>query len=159
LPEVVIICGLTNDGIALIKGLKEKNYPGIIIGGNGLSTPSFLSQCNGTCEGIYLAQAYNYSSQSSLNEAFKNAYSSGLPTQFAAQAFTGIQVILEAVANIPSFEEMSLHDRRDALKKFFLESNYRYSTLLGSFRFDENGDINQENFTIVKVVGNKFVPQ
>jgi branched-chain amino acid transport system substrate-binding protein len=163
LPEVVIICGLTDDGVALIKGLKEKHYQGVIIGGNGLSTPSFLSQCDGRCEGTYLAQAYNYTSQSPLNEDFKKAYKtkygSNSPTQFAAQAFTGIHVILEAINNIENFKKMSQTEKRIALKEFFLSSNHRYNTLLGSFRFDQNGDIEQENFTIVKVVNNKFEPQ
>ena len=47
-PDLIVICGLTNDGVELIKSLKEKDesgaarYQGIIIGGNALNTPSLL---------------------------------------------------------------------------------------------------------------------
>lgn len=153
-PDLIIICGLTNDGAALIKGLKKAGYKGVIVGGNGLSTPSLLSKCKGECEGVYLAQAYDYMSYSPLNEAFKEFYGQDSPTQFAAQAFTGVQVIVEAISNInmtQSFATMSVTEKRLALREYFLNSHHRYETLLYTIEFDDIGDVKQEYFRIIKI--------
>jgi len=83
-----------------VRQLRELGYKGLIIGGNGLNTSNVLSVCKALCDGILIAQAYSPEQVGEINNAFRTAYREQYkkePPQFSAQAFTGVQVFVEAL--------------------------------------------------------------
>ncbi len=104
-PDLVIISGLAADGGNLVRQLRELGYKGVIIGGNGLNTSNVFSVCKALCDGVLIAQAYNPQQAGAVNQAFREAYKAQFkkePPQFSAQAFTGVQVFVEALQAVES---------------------------------------------------------
>ena len=99
-PDLVIISGLAADGGNLVKQLRELGYKGLIVGGNGFNTVNLFPVCKALCDGILVAQAYSYQAarqdqpgvQDHVQEKQKKE-----PPQFSGQAFTAVQVVVDAL--------------------------------------------------------------
>lgn len=154
-PDLVIVSGLAADGGNLVKQLRELGYKGLIIGGNGLNTTNIFPVCKAQCDGILIAQAYSPESPGAVNDAFKKAYTAEQkknPPQFSAQAFTGVQVVVEALASLDKKTKlggMSLADLRTALNKEILAG--KYDTPLGPISFTPIGEVNQTQFYVAQI--------
>jgi branched-chain amino acid transport system substrate-binding protein len=155
-PELVVISGLAADSGNLVKQLRELGYTGLIVGGNGLNTPNLFPVCQAQCDGIIVAQAYSYESESDINAAFRAAYEESqerVPGQFSAQAFTAVQVIVEALNGLVAADHdlasMDIADLRTALNAQILAG--MYDTPLGPLSFTPEGDIIQGSFYIAQV--------
>ncbi len=154
-PDLVIISGLAADGGNLVRQLRELGYRGLIIGGNGLNTSNLFPVCKAFCDGVLIAQAYSPQHPSALNQAFREAYLKQFqkqPPQFSAQAFTGIQVFVEALRQIDQrqkLEQFSLEDLRVALNQQLLAG--KYDTPLGAISFTPEGEIIQKNFYVAQI--------
>src|SRR5919199_1297554 len=99
-PDLIIISGLASDGGNLIKQLRQLGYKGLIIGGNGLNTSNLFPVCQTQCNDVLIAQAYSPELSNEINKEFRDSYKSQNkkePPQFSAQAFTGVQVFVEAL--------------------------------------------------------------
>lgn len=99
-PDLVIISGLAADGGNLVRQLRELGYKGLIIGGNGLNTSNVFTVCKALCDGVLIAQAYSPEHPSEINATFRQAYVDQFkkePPQFSAQAFTAVQVYVDAL--------------------------------------------------------------
>lgn len=103
-PGLVIVSGLAVDGGNLIKQLRELDYKGLIIGGNGLNTANMFAVCQDKCDGMLVAQAYRGEFDSPINKdfvaAYKDATKRDLPPQFTGQAFSCVQIVVEALKNL-----------------------------------------------------------
>lgn len=153
-PDIVVISGLTSDGGNIIYSLRERGYEGIIIGGNGLNARQVFEFCKQHCNGVIVAQSYNYKNPNYINREFLSIYNQiknkdmpEYPTQFTAQMFTAIQVIAESLKEIAksnNLERMSLYELRTKLNSIHL-SGRTFNTPLGTILFDEDGDIDQHN--------------
>ena len=109
-PDLVVISGLVADGGNLVKQLRQLGYQGLIIGGNGLNTSNIFPVCQAQCDGIIIAQAYNPELDNPINRDFVAAYTAEnkkAPPQFTAQAFTGIQVFVEALKRVDDKNKLS----------------------------------------------------
>lgn len=154
-PDLVIISGLASDGGNLIKQLRELKYEGSIIGGNGLNTANVFPVCGQHCNGILIAQAYAPSTANEINKEFVAAYvakQKKQPPQFSAQAFTGVQVFVEALAALDKTEKLAdlqLPALREKLNTQILAG--KYTTPLGDISFDPEGEINQAEFYVAKI--------
>ncbi|MEC4849672.1 MAG: ABC transporter substrate-binding protein, partial [Jaaginema sp. PMC 1079.18] len=154
-PDLIIISGLAADGGNLVKQLRELGYEGLIIGGNGLNTSNVFPVCQDKCDGILIAQAYSPELDNDINQAFREAYkaeNNSEPPQFSAQAFTGIQVFVEALRAIDSetpLEELSLAELRDKLRDEVFAGSYE--TVLGDLAFTSEGEIEQEQFYVAQI--------
>ncbi len=157
-PDLVIVSGLAADGGNLVRQLRELGYKGLIIGGNGLNTSNLFPVCKKLCDGILIAQAYNPSQANALNKAFRAAYLAQYqkePPQFSAQAFTGVQVFVEALTALskatPSMKVTAqpIADLRIGLNKQLLVG--KYSTPLGEISFTPIGEIVQTDFYVAQV--------
>jgi branched-chain amino acid transport system substrate-binding protein len=153
--DLVIISGLANDGGNLIKQLRQLGYKGAIIGGNGLNTANMFPVCGKLCDGVLIAQAYNPSVKNTANNAFVEAYKAQYkkdPPQFSAQAFTAVQVFVEALKVVDRKKKLAntpLEDVRIALNSAILVGKYR--TPLGEVNFDKEGEILQKNFYVAQI--------
>ncbi len=156
-PQLVIVSGLAADGGNLVRQLRELGYTGLIVGGNGLNTTNVFPVCGQYCDGIIIAQAYSPETEGELNAAFVEAYTSAQdrqPPQFSAQAFTGVQVFVEALTALDDEQglaelEGDLAGLRTALNEAVLAGEY--DTVLGPISFTEEGEINQEQFYVAQI--------
>src|SRR4028119_1459929 len=154
-PDLIIISGLASDGGNLIKQLRQLGYKGLIIGGNGLNTSNLFTVCQAQCNDVLIAQAYSPELPSEINKAFRDAYKAQNkkePPQFSAQAFTGVQVFVEALKALDSktkLNTLSLEQLRTQLNKQILAG--KYDTPLGDIAFDPEGEIKQSQFYVAQV--------
>lgn len=154
-PDLVIISGLAADGGNLVRQLRELGYKGQIIGGNGLNTSNVLSVCKALCDGVLIAQAYSPEHPGEINSAFRTAYREQYkkePPQFSAQAFTGVQVFVEALKAMndkTKASELPVAEVRTALNKQVLAG--KYNTPLGEIAFTPEGEIIQKDFYVAQI--------
>jgi branched-chain amino acid transport system substrate-binding protein len=154
-PDLVIISGLAADGGNLIKQLRELGYKGLIIGGNGLNTSNVLAVCKALCDGVLIAQAYSPESVGDINSAFRSAYREQYkkePPQFSAQAFTAVQVYVDALNAIDKKNKVSslpINQLRTDLNKQLLVG--KYQTPLGAIAFTPEGEIIQKEFYVAQI--------
>jgi branched-chain amino acid transport system substrate-binding protein len=138
-PDLIIISGLSADGGNLVKQLRELGYKGLIIGGNGLNTSNLLPVCKALCDGIIIAQAYSPEMKNEVNTTFRQLYieqNKKEPPQFTAQAFTGVQVFVEALKTLDKTTKLStlaLPQLRTQLNDTLLAG--KYITPLGEISF------------------------
>ncbi len=154
-PDLVIISGLAADGGNLVRQLRELGYKGLIIGGNGLNTSNILSVCKALCDGVLIAQAYSPEQPGEINNAFRTAYTNQYkkePPQFSAQAFTAVQVYVEALKALDKktdVNKVSLAQLRTELNKQLLTG--KYQTPLGDISFTPEGEIVQKEFYVAQI--------
>jgi branched-chain amino acid transport system substrate-binding protein len=154
-PDLVIVSGLAADGGNLVKQLRELGYKGLIIGGNGLNTSNVFSVCKQQCDGVLIAQAYSPELPGDINKAFRDAYmaqNKKEPPQFSAQAFTGVQVFVEALRAVDAktkLATLSLPQLRTELNKQILAG--QYDTPLGAIAFDPEGEVKQTQFYVAQI--------
>jgi branched-chain amino acid transport system substrate-binding protein len=154
-PDLIIISGLAADGGNLIKQLRELGYKGEIIGGNGLNTSNLFPVCQQLCDGVLIAQAYSPELVNEVNKSFREAYKAqkqNEPPQFTAQAFTGIQVFVEALKTVDrktKINTLPLEQIRTQLNEQILAGTYE--TPLGKIAFDPEGEIEQEQFFVAQI--------
>lgn len=154
-PDLVVISGLVADGGNLVKQLRQLGYQGLIIGGNGLNTSNIFPVCQAQCDGILIAQAYNPELDLPINRDFVAAYTAEnkkAPPQFTAQAFTGIQVFVEALKRVDDknkLSTLSLEQIRQQLNQEILAG--KYVTVLGNIAFTPEGEIIQDKFSVAQI--------
>lgn len=154
-PDLVIISGLSADGGNLVRQLRELGYKGLIIGGNGLNTSNILSVCKALCDGIMIAQAYSPEQPGEINQVFRTTYQNQFkkePPQFSAQAFTAVQVYVEALNALDEktdISKMPLAQLRTELNKQLLSG--KYQTPLGEIAFTPEGEIIQNEFYVAQI--------
>ncbi len=155
-PDLVIISGLAADGGNLVKQLRELGFKGLIIGGNGLNTSNLLPVCKKLCDGILIAQAYSPELDTPINKDFRELYKAQNqkePPQFSAQAFTGVQVFVEALRKVDQRNKLttlSLAQARNQLNDTLLTGTYQ--TPLGEISFTPEGEIIQKQFYVARIV-------
>lgn len=154
-PDLVIISGLAADGGNLVKQLRELGYQGLIIGGNGLNTSNVFAVCKALCDGVLIAQAYSPEHPGAINNDFRSAYVEQYkkePPQFSAQAFTAVQVYVDALNTIDKNTKVSslpINQLRTQLNKQLLAQ--KYQTPLGEIAFTPEGEIIQKEFYVARI--------
>ncbi|MEH2412978.1 ABC transporter substrate-binding protein [Nostoc sp.] len=154
-PDLVIISGLAVDGGNLVKQLRELGYKGIIVGGNGFNTSHIFSVCRELCDGVIIAQAYSPVYPSKINTAFRKAYIEQYrrePPQVSAQAFTALQVYIEALQSLDKkskINKLTLPQLRTQLNQELLKG--KYQTPLGEIAFSPVGDVIQKDFYVAQL--------
>ncbi|MBD1211229.1 MAG: ABC transporter substrate-binding protein [Dolichospermum circinale Clear-D4] len=154
-PDLVIISGLAADGGNLVRQLRELGYKGLIIGGNGLNSSNILTVCKALCDGVIIAQAYSPDHANNINQKFRQIYLDQYkkePPQFSAQAFTALQVYVEALKaldNKSKINKLPLPQLRTALNKQILAG--KYDTPLGEISFTPIGEVVQKDLYVAQI--------
>ncbi|PMB51227.1 branched-chain amino acid ABC transporter substrate-binding protein [Fischerella thermalis CCMEE 5201] len=154
-PDLIIISGLAADGGNLVRQLRELGYKGSIIGGNGLNSSNVLSVCKALCDGVMIAQAYSPEHPGEINAAFRKVYVEQYkkePPQFSAQAFTAVQVYVEALKALDQktkINTLPIDKLRTELNKQILAGKYK--TPLGEISFTPEGEIVQKDFYVAQI--------
>lgn len=153
--DLVVVSALAADGGNIVKQLRQFGYKGLIVGGNGFNTANVFPVCQKDCDGVLVAQAYSPTQKSAVNQKFVSEYRKLYkkdPPQFAAQAYAGIQVFVDALKVIDKKKKLSTWDLaalRTELNKQVLAG--QYDTPLGELRFDKDGEINQKEFFVARI--------
>jgi len=155
--DLVVISGLAADSGNLVKQLRQLGYKGLIVGGNGLNSPNMFPVCGPLCEGIMVAQAYSPQADFPINKEFSAKFTEAYkkaPAQFSAQAFTAVQVMVEALRKVEKesgkkITAMDLADVRVALNKALLTGSYM--TPVGEISLDPEGEVIQKQFYVSQI--------
>jgi branched-chain amino acid transport system substrate-binding protein len=128
---------------ALIKELRSQGFGGQILGGNAFNSPTAAATAGPSGKGARSGAAWYLGNQSPVNRAFVSAYKKrygASPDQFAALAYTGVQLLAKAARSAP-LRFASTADDRLALKTAL--ARVRMTTPLGSFHFTADHDVDQ----------------
>ncbi|BAZ38032.1 extracellular ligand-binding receptor [Calothrix sp. NIES-4101] len=154
-PDLAIISGLAADGGNLVRQLRELGYKGLIVGGNGLNTSNVYKVCKALCDGVIIAQAYSPEHPNEINKTFRQTYLSTYkiePPQFSGQAFTAVQVYVEALKALDKktkISVLSLPQLRTELNKEILAG--KYDTPVGEISFTPTGEVVQKDFYVAQI--------
>ena len=160
--DLAVISGLAADSGNLVKQLRQLGYAGPIVGGNGLNSPNMFPVCGALCADILVAQAYSPATvdknpaNKAFVEAFECAYKKA-PAQFSAQAYTCVQVLAEALAKVAKNSGRNLTDFELGELRLAVNAALRtgsYQTPIGEISILPNGEIEQKEFYVSKIVMN-----
>jgi branched-chain amino acid transport system substrate-binding protein len=154
-PELVVISGLVTDAGNFVRQLKETGYKGTVVVGNGMNTRRVFAVCQAQCDGVIIAQAYSNESKSTINTDYTKLYKDAkgeLPLQVSAQAFTAVQVFIDALKALDKdakLDTLSPKDLRTKLNAKILAG--KYATVLGDISFEPSGEIVQSSFYVAQI--------
>ncbi len=138
-PDALVVSALIENASAIVTQARQLGWKGPIIGGNGFNNPVLIKNAGPAAEGVIVGTAWNSASTDPANVKFKQAAAAkGFnPDQFAAQAYTGMLVVAEAI-------RLSGNKAgRDDIKAGFAKVK-DLDTPLGKFSFLPNRDGSHE---------------
>lgn len=144
-PDAIVVSGLIEAAIPLVTQARELGIDVPIIGGNGFNNPKLMSDAGDAAEGVVVGAAWNSASDNPENTDFLSAYEEkydAQPDQFAAQAYTGLMLIDQAVRASCSGEPADI--------KKGLSGISEVPTVLGTLSI--NADRDAEHEAVVQVV-------
>lgn len=144
-PDALVVSALIEAAIPLVTQARELGIDAPIIGGNGFNNPQLMKDAGAAAEGVIVGAAWNSASESPENTAFLQEYEAkygSQPDQFAAQAYTGLQIIDFAVRANCSGERDDVRDGLTQVKDL--------ATPLGSLTLNANRDA--EHPAVVQIV-------
>lgn len=148
-PDAIVASALIAEAEGIVTEARNQGMTVPIIGGNGFNSPKLMTDLKDKAEGVYVGAAWNAGGGNTMSQSFVKNYTakySQAPDQFAAQAYSGVYILADALKRAKS---MSGADVRDALKAT------KISTVLGDFSFLDTRDANHT--PVVQVVkGGKF---
>ncbi len=134
-PDALVVSALAEEGALIIGQARDLGLDVPVIGGNGFNSPAIIANAGDAAEGTVVGAAWNSASDTPNNQefisAFEDAYGSS-PDQFAAQAYTGMDIIAAAVEQACSADPSAIRDALANLDPI--------STVLGEFSFTDNRD-------------------
>jgi branched-chain amino acid transport system substrate-binding protein len=144
-PDAIVVSGLIEAAIPLVTQARQLGIDVPIIGGNGFNNPQLMADAGEAAEGVVVGAAWNSSSDNPENTAFLEAYEAKFdsqPDQFAAQAYTGLMLIDQAVRANCSGERDDIKDGLGGIQDV--------PTVLGELSINEDRDAEHE--AVVQVV-------
>lgn len=151
-PEAIVVSALA-EGAQIAKQARELGIDSkvTIIGGNGLNSPAYIKNSGPAGEGTIVGAAWNIASDTPANQKFIAAYKAKYnadPDQFAAQAYSGVYIMVEAL------KKAGVNGDRKAVRDA-LAGIKGLTTPLGSFGFTP--ERNADHPPVVQIVkGGKF---
>jgi len=149
-PDVLLVSALVEQAGSIAVQARQLGYTGPIMGGNGFNSTKFIQLAGPAAEGVLVGTAWNRASTDPVNVAFIAAMKArGTdPDQFAAQAYTGLLVVADAI------QQAGMKGGRDDIKAGFAKVK-DLPTPLGKFSFLPSRDGNHP--AAVQIVkGGKF---
>ncbi len=137
-PDAIIVSALVEEASGIVSQARQLGIPTSvpIIGGNGFNSPALIKNAGAAAEGVVIGAAWNISSPLPMNKKFVADFTAKYgnpPDQFAAQAFTGVQIAYDAIKKAGSTTNHKAI--RDALAKI-----KDLDTVLGKYSFTPGRD-------------------
>ncbi len=138
-PDLLMVSALADNASAIVTQARQLGYAGPIMGGNGFNSPAFIKNAGPAAEGVLVGTSWNSASTDPVNLRFIEAMKArGVnPDQFAAQAYTGVLVVAEAI------KQAGFKVGRDDVKAGFAKVK-NLETPLGKFSFTPARDADHE---------------
>lgn len=143
-PDAIYMVSFVDDGAAIINELSSQGFDGMIIGTDGIASPSMfaIAGINASMDGV-IGTAPTFVSSQSFKDAYKAEFSVD-PTIFVAETYDAAMLIGEAIIEAESTDGK---DVRDALSVVGND----YAGVTGTITFDENGDLIGGSYDIWQV--------
>ena len=160
-PDVLVLVGNQEDGLRILRWLKEANYkPKVLIGaGAGYSMDSFLKAQKGAAEGLVTATQWypdaDWSGTSQFVKAFKEKYHK-TPNYLSAESYAAVQVLSDALQRAQC---SGVKQCRESLKKALIST--QFNTVFGPVKFESfSGYTNQNRHPVLllKIQNGKLTP-
>ncbi|MDP9264512.1 MAG: ABC transporter substrate-binding protein [Chloroflexota bacterium] len=153
-PEAILDSSLAGTAVKVLQEV-GKQYPGglKVVGSNGFNSPAVIAGAGAAASNVIVGTAWNKAGTDKANQDFVTAYKAKYnsePDQFAAQSYTGMIVLAEAMKKSGNPSDHA------ALKKA-LEGISSLATPLGTFSFTPEHDVKQPVY-VMTVQGGQFVP-
>ena len=129
-PEILLVSALAENASGIVSQARQLGFNVPIMGGNGFNSPAFIKNAGPAAEGVYVGTAWNRVSNDPANREFLAIMKERNvdPDQFAAQAYTGVLVIAEAI------KQAGMKGDRESIKAGFAKVK-DLPTPLGKFSF------------------------
>jgi branched-chain amino acid transport system substrate-binding protein len=136
-PDVIILAALVTEAARIMKQARELGIsPDVrFIGGNSLNTSRLWEMAGDASNGSICGSAWIHSANTPGNAQFVAVYTSiygSKPDQFAAQAYTSLYIMADALRRTDPLTSTMLRDE--------LAKTDSLDTVLGRFSFDLNRD-------------------
>ena len=134
-PDAIIVSALAEEAAGIMSQGRQLGIPESVpfIGGNGFNSPKLAQLAGPAAEGAITGAAWLISNDTPGNKAFVEEYNKkyGInPDQFAAQAYTGVYILANAIKTANSSDSTAIRDAMAKIKDL--------DTVLGKFSFDAN---------------------
>ncbi len=143
-PDVFMITASSGAAATdLIKSLRRNGFRGPILGGNAFNSATSSKIAGAEGKGAQSAAAWYAGNESEENQEFIQDYRTAYgedPDQFAAQAYTGVQLLAEALDDVDLTYSDTEADRELLAGAL---PDVQEETPLGSFAFTADHDVNQ----------------
>ena len=152
-PDAIVDSSLAGPAILVLKEVNKRKPGMLVIGGNGFNTPAIIASAGAAAEGAVSGTAWYLGNPDPVNKDFVAAYKAKFnadPDQFAAQAYSALYILLDALKRTPSVTSV-LHDKL----KNQIELTTGVKTPLGEFSFNSSHDVNQKVY-VVQVKNGQF---
>lgn len=148
-PEAIIVSALAEEAAGIMSQGRQLGIPASVpfIGGNGFNSPKLAQLAGPAAEGAITGAAWLISNDTPGNKAFVEAYNKlygSNPDQFAAQAYTGVYILANAIKTAGSSSSTAIRDAMANIKDL--------DTVLGKFSFDAQR--NPVHSPVVQVIKN-----
>ena len=134
-PDAIIVSALAEEAAGIMSQGRQLGIPESVpfIGGNGFNSPKLAQLAGPAAEGAITGAAWLISNDTPGNKAFVEEYNKKYgtnPDQFAAQAYTGVYILANAIKTAGSSDSTAIRDAMAKIKDL--------DTVLGKFSFDPN---------------------
>jgi branched-chain amino acid transport system substrate-binding protein len=150
-PEAIYFGGVTATGGARIlkaavqAGMKDVPFigPDGIYDGSGATKDSFLNLAGDDATNAFATAAAvgDYPGRADFAAKYKKEYGSD-PTGYSATGYACAQVVLDALKRAGDAPDMKT--LRENVRKAAVDTSVNYTTVIGAFKFDANGDTSQK---------------
>lgn len=130
-PQALIVSALAQPAAGILTQMEQLGLDLPVIGGNGFNSPDLYRLAGDAANGVIAGAAWIVSNDNPKNQAFVKAYNEKYgknPDQFAAQAYTGVNLLAEAIKNAGSTDRSAIRDALSELQSI--------DTVLGTFSFE-----------------------
>jgi branched-chain amino acid transport system substrate-binding protein len=156
-PSVVVVTSSSATAAAeIVKALRTQGFRGQILGGNAFNSKSVAETAGSADTGTQSAAAWFVGNPSKVNRSFVAAYRTrygSAPDQFAALAYTGVELLATAAGSARLGFTSVAHDRA-ALKASL--ATVRVNTPLGRFQFTADHDVDQPIWIVAATNGGGY---
>src|SRR5258708_2105199 len=145
-PDAIVDSSLAGPAVLVLKEVNKRKPGMLVIGGNGFNTPAIIASAGAAAEGAVSGTAWYLGNPDPVNKDFVAAYKAKFnvdPDQFAAQAYSGLYILLDALRRTPGVTSV-LHDKLRAQ----IELTTGVKTPLGEFSFNSSHDVNQKVYVV-----------
>lgn len=149
-PDAIVISGLYQEAALILQQARQMGLNMPVIGGNGFNSPGLVSIAKEAAEGAVVGSPWFPGRDDPKTKAFVDAFTAKNgkgPDQFAAQAYDGLGLIVEAIKRAGSTDRDEVRDALAGIKD--------YQGVTGGFAFDENRNPVQTPY-ILQIKGGQY---